>query len=125
MLTRDNFKHETHWRQWIKTQAIDPRLRAVLFFAAWWLFSTRSLPMVVTCLNRTKDENTQAGGHPMSVHLCGRGADIRLHGWGEEIEQAFAVAIQSVFPWCAVIRESDHIHIGIRYEFRSPGFEIA
>jgi hypothetical protein len=69
------FKDDKRMREeyWLLT----PYVRMVIADVEVWC-SDRGIRPVWTCFMRTEEENKEVGGQPNSVHLYGRGADMRL-----------------------------------------------
>lgn len=62
---------------------IDLRLKAILMEAGDWSNRVLTKKLIVTCLNRTKEENDKVGGRPTSAHFEGRAADLRTSHLGQ------------------------------------------
>ena len=69
------FKH--HDRMVDEYCMLSPYLRMLIADVEIWCLERKIQP-VWTCFIRSEEENRQVGGQPLSVHLFGRGADMRL-----------------------------------------------
>ena len=56
---------------------LTPKLRLIICDVECWC-EDRGIRPVWTCFMRTEEENLEVGGQPNSVHLLGRGADMRM-----------------------------------------------
>jgi hypothetical protein len=56
---------------------IDGRLRALIYDLDGYVDRTFNKKLIITCLNRTEEENKADKGKPYSAHLFGRAVDIR------------------------------------------------
>lgn len=114
---------------------IDNRLKAVLLELGEWTLYCYNKPVVVTCLNRTKEENDKVNGHENSAHLFdpndpllniypGRAADIR--SWAFMKDQIPKIVNHLEKVWGKEFLNvkyhnsgsGDHIHINIKWSYR-------
>lgn len=138
------FKTERIMREY--HQGIDQRLAAYLDRLDRYTLLRWNKSVMVTCLNRTPEENRAVGGVPFSSHIpilpngerpkteaemaraLGRGADIRTKDpvtgrWyftpeqQEEIKNTLLEWLGPVFVFVKI--EADHIHININYRERN------
>lgn len=100
---------------------IDPRLRAVLLELDDWSQRILGKRVLITSLNRTKEENEKVGGSVYSAHLVGRAVDIRSRLFEEaELEQIKkhlmdAWGFSFLYVICHGKGSNKHIHINIRH----------
>lgn len=100
---------------------IDPRLRAVLMELGKWAEWHTGKGIILTCLNRTEDENNAVGGNHFSAHLVGRAADLRSSNFGQAEVQKILNHLTATWPSSqiyAIYHDSGsgpHIHINIRH----------
>ena len=107
---------------------IDPRLRGVLFDLTLWTWRKFKVQLVLTQLNRTKEENDNLGGYEFSAHLYGRGADVRTHDFTEDqiaqiveyLNKTWNTKRQEKFLHIKYhsARTGPHLHINIRWLYR-------
>ena len=102
---------------------IDGRLKGILLELDDWAYDMYRIPTVITCLNRSKEENERLGGVPWSAHLFGRGADIRSHHYTEKMIQSIVRHLEETWGDMIFIKyhdsgSGDHIHINIKYAYR-------
>lgn len=107
---------------------VDPRVRAVLLDAAWFL-GERGCVLVVTCLLRTREEQRKIFDRAMqlgrkeperSPHEFGRAADIRTQGISDEVIAGLVEYLNRKYPYdtpkmkCAIRHDvggGDHVHV--------------
>jgi len=116
MRFKDNkLKHEFY-------HEINPKLRAVLFELDDFIERIHGKELVITCLNRTPEENRKVGGIPHSAHLSRRAADIRSWIFSEK---ELDIMIQRVKDtWGDIVYivyheggTGPHIHININLKY--------
>ena len=102
---------------------VDPRMCAVVLLLAAWTMCQWSIGIVITCLNRTVDENRRLGGYEFSAHLSGRGVDIRSRTF--TVTQITQIIEYLETTWGDFIYvkyhnsgSGHHIHINIRYGYK-------
>ena len=102
---------------------IDFRLRAVLLDLHAYTMREFNLPVVVTCLSRTKEENEAIGGYEFSAHLDGRGGDIRVKYRPATVVKAMEDYLRE--KWgdflYVVVHDTgsgNHLHLNIRYRYK-------
>ena len=108
---------------------LDPRLRAIALETAVWL-RNQELPvdLVVTCVNRTPDENKADGGKPTSAHLVGRAIDIRTRDWPDGTTEKVMARLYRLWPGtCLYLLHHDvgggmHLHAQIKMKYHLTDF---
>jgi hypothetical protein len=110
----------------------DPRLRALTLEVGHWQYTKWGIPLTITCICRTKDENTAVGGRDMSAHTRRPGQTYhRAHDWrnrdlteSQQAERRDRVA--AIFNWKVPmlfhVLDHDsghgaHTHININYPY--------
>lgn len=110
---------------------IDPRLRAVLTEADGWSRRTTRKGLLITCLNRTEEENQAVGGRKRSAHCYSRAADIRSWLFSTIEIKRLILHLQEVWgkEFLHVIHHDsgrgDHIHININRPFHRKNYAEA
>lgn len=98
---------------------IDPRLRGILWVLDDWSVRTTGKNIIITCLNRTEEENKAVGGYKWTAHYVGRAGDLRAHLFSDiEIERLIAYAKEVwgedfIYIVCHGEGPNRHIHINI------------
>jgi hypothetical protein len=83
MTTAIQFKDDRVRSEWTEDNRVDPRIRTLVYLAHGYILATFGVPATLTCLIRTVEENTALYGYDRpSVHVYGRGADLRCTGDG-------------------------------------------
>ena len=114
----------------LKTQfydQIDKRLIAVILGIALFCFMRWRKYTIITCLNRTKEENKRVGGAPYSAHLYGRGVDLRTSHLSDQHIVILIEYLEKSWGDFLFIKYHDsgtgnHLHINIRYKYRRSQF---
>lgn len=113
------YKHDYMVDQFVKT---DPKLQAILFEADHWMRCKYNLPITVTCLIRSVEENKQVGGSPVSAHLSGRAADLRSRNYSKE--QTLKLVEHISYVWGEMVYcihhshgTGPHIHLNVRIAY--------
>lgn len=115
---------------------VDPRIRAILLDAAWFL-GERGYSLVVTCLLRTREEQQEIFSRAMelgrkeperSPHEFGRAADIRTQGIPGEVIAELVAYLNRKYPYdtpkmkCAIRHDvggGDHVHVQVGWRTAS------
>ena len=107
---------------------VDRRLVAVYYEADDWCYRTFGKRVIITCINRTQEENRKVNGSQWSGHLFGRAMDWRtFHLTADEIK-----GLQSHLAgvWGSLIYvlyhdagHGSHLHVGIPYNYRRSEFD--
>ncbi len=103
---------------------IDKRLKALLLDLADEVERKFKKNIILTCLNRTLEENQKYNGSPFSSHLDGRGADIRI--WHFDKKHLDFITNYLYTNWSedfVYVKVHDagsgsHIHVNIKYKHR-------
>ena len=103
---------------------IDPRLRAVNMEAALWVYDQFRKKWIITCVNRTKEENKKVGGSQFSAHLDARADDVR--SWTFEKSEKIQIVKHLYEVWGQdflyvihhTTNNAEHFHINIRYHHK-------
>ena len=100
--------------------AIDPRLCAILLELGDWTMRRWSKSIIITCLNRTDEENVSVGGRPKSSHKEGRGGDLRSRNFMPEQIQEILDHVKETWgsEFVHIVYHGDHIHLNINYPFK-------
>ncbi|MEW6777857.1 MAG: hypothetical protein AB1405_16280 [Bdellovibrionota bacterium] len=115
---------------------VDPRVRAILLDAAWFL-AGRGYSLVVTCLLRTRKEQQEILARAMelsrkeperSPHEFGRAADIRTDGIPGNVIDELVEYLNRKYPYdnpnlkCAIRHDvggGDHVHVQVGWRTAS------
>ena len=102
---------------------IDGRLRALLLELGDFTKRELNVPVTITGLNRTKEENAKVNGSEWSAHLFGRAVDIRTSVFTEAEVKKIMSHID--FLWGDMIYvlhhnvgSGMHLHVNIKYSYR-------
>ena len=106
---------------------IDGRVRAIYLEANDYSYRKFGIQMVLTCLNRTKEENKKAGGVEWSAHLYCRAGDSRTRTMTPAQIDELIAHIKSVWGDMVYIKyhnagSGHHLHINIKYAYRRDVF---
>lgn len=106
---------------------LNPRLRAVILYAAWFSEDMLNKPLIITHLFRTQaEQNSIYTDNKMyktapwkSVHQFGRGCDIRIRHLTETQQKHLRRKINTSFPYDAershptAFLERSHLHLQV------------
>lgn len=106
---------------------LNPRLRAVILYAAWFSEDTFNEPLIITHLFRTQAEQSAIYGDNLkykespwkSVHQFYRGCDIRIRHLTETMRKHLRRQINTSFPYDTVsshptaLLERSHLHLQV------------
>ena len=109
---------------------IDSRVRAVLLDLNNFTELKFGKSLIITCLNRTEEENRRVGGSPFSAHLDKRAADLRSRIFTEKELDLMVDYLYNTwnkndrmkgFLYVLVHGNgnSRHIHVNITYKYRT------
>lgn len=106
---------------------IDGRLKAVIYEIGYFCYEKWGIKPVITCLNRTKEENKKVGGVKWSAHLYGRAVDLRTRTMTKQQIDELQKHLESVWGSFLYVKYHDagsgnHLHINIRYAYRRHNF---
>ena len=106
---------------------IDGRLRAVFFELDDWIHREFGKRLIITCLNRTKEENKVVGGVEWSAHLFGRAIDGRTHIFTREEITKITNHLTDVWGDFIYAKyhnagTGNHLHINITYKYIRKNF---
>lgn len=103
---------------------IDQRLVAVLFGLAFWVWQEYRIEIIITCLNRTPEENKAVGGHKYSAHLeiNHRGADLRTRVFNLKQIEAIMEYLSDTWGDFIYVKYHDsgsgkHLHLNISWKY--------
>ena len=106
------------------TRTIDKRLKAILLDLADEVQRKFKKNIILTCLNRTEEENQKVNGSPFSAHLYGRGADIRIWHFSQKELDFITNYLYNIwsddFLYIKIhdAGSGNHIHLNIKYKHR-------
>lgn len=110
-------------------EEIDPRLRALLRDLAGYAQRIFDKDIIITCLNRTEQENVSVGGIPKSAHLDNRAADLRVFNLTAQEQAEIVHYIKTVWGEKMVHvllsnhGTAKHIHVNINFAERREGWK--
>ena len=105
-------------------RTIDKRLKAILLDLADEVQRKFKKDVILTCLNRTEEENRKFNGSPFSAHLSGRGADIRTWHFNKKVldfimNYAYTTWTEDfIYLKYHDSGSGNHLHLSIRYKHR-------
>lgn len=116
------FKHPKLKDEWIFR--LHPRVRDAIhtFDAIAGLLNAPAT--VITCIERSAQENAKVGGHPKSFHVARpgegavRAADLRNEHYSEPVRIALAAALK------AIAAEEKHLDVVVNTHGTGPHFHL-
>jgi len=110
------------------TDQMDRRLASVYYEADDWCYRTFGKRVIITCINRTKEENKQGNGSEWSGHLFGRAMDWRTFHLSDNEVAELQVHLRLVWGVFIYTQYHDsgtgkHLHVGIPYKYRRSVFD--
>jgi len=104
----------------------NPVMRAIIMENALYWFNRASYATVVTCTNRTAEENNAVGGYKYSGHLTGHSYDLRTRDMNDDFRNQYMGRLDIHFSPCGlyVLYHHDHLHVGIRRAFQKGNWTV-
>lgn len=107
---------------------MDRRLVAVYYEADDWLYRTYGKRVVITCINRTPEENKKVNGSKWSGHLFGRAYDWRTFTMDTDQIKGLQSHLTDVWGSLVYVLYHDaghgsHLHVGIPYKHRRSEYD--
>lgn len=128
LLKKDNGREYQKRLEYEYYNQIDGRLRAVYLELNDWMFRELGLRLIITCLNRTKEENKKVNGSEWSAHLFGRALDGRTRGFSDKEVKKIIEHLSLVWGNFLYVKHHNagtgmHLHVNITYQYNRKAFD--